>query len=192
MREWTVGDLKKWHSRLSDAGTGTTKTKHPFCNHESFAKAMLRKTKQISQLIARSWLEDDTAKKIREIFTQFAIAHDAIAHDDSDLRALFTGRKPELWKPRIFEDNEILMYHFEISWDTFEGKVCDNHQAHPNQEPPYFTVVLPYPPRPALNEFTVTLDQIKEWANSPLEKEDEHGLIKNPYPPYPYIPTTSC
>jgi hypothetical protein len=186
MTEWTVGDLKEWHSSLSDADKGTTTTKHPFCNHETFAKAMLRKTKQISQLIARSWFEDDIATQIRKIFTEFAIAH-----DDSDLRALFTGRKRELWEPRIFDDDEILMYHFEVSWDTFEGKVSDNHQANPNQKPPYFTVVLPYPPRPALNEFTVTLDQIQEWANSPLE-EDEHGLIKNPYPPYPYIPTTSC
>jgi hypothetical protein len=185
MKEWTVGDLKEWHKSLSSPSTRTKKQKDSPCDYETFAKAMLRKTKHLSQLIARSWLEDDTATQIRKIFTEFAIAH-----DDSYLRALFTGRMPELWKQRIFDDDEILMYHFEVSWDTFEGKVSDNHQANPNQEPPYFTVVLPYPPRPALNEFTVTLDQIKEWVNSPLEN-DEHGLIKNPYPPYPYIPTTS-
>ena len=185
MKEWTVRDLKEWHKSLSSLSTQTKKRKDHPCDHETFVKGMLRKTKQISQLIARSWFEDDTATQIRKIFTEFAI----ISHDDSDLRALFTGRMPELWKQRIFEDEEIRTYHFEVSWDTFEGKVCDNHQANPNQEPPYFTVVLPYPPRPALNEFTVTLDQIKEWVNSPLE--DDEGLIKTPYPPYPYIPTTS-
>lgn len=185
MTEWTVGDLREWHSSLSDADKGITKTGHPFCNHETFAKAMLRKTKLISQLIARSWLEDDTATQIREILTQFATGH-----DDSDLRELFTGRKPELWDKRIFDDDEILTYRFEISWDTFEGKMLENHQAALKQQPPYFTVVLPYPPRPVLNEFTVTLDKIQDWINSPIE-EDEDGLIKNPYPSYPYIPTTT-
>lgn len=185
MKEWTVRDLRELHKRLSSPSTRTKKPKDHPCDYETFAQAMLRKTKLISQLIARSWLEDDTATQIREIFTQFATGH-----DDSDLRELFTGRKPELWDKRIFDDDEILTYRFEISWDTFEGKVSENHQAVLEQQPPYFTVVLPYPPRPVLNEFTVTPDQIQKWLNSPIE-QDEHGLIKNPYPPYPYIPTST-
>jgi hypothetical protein len=185
MTEWTVGDLKEWHSSLGDADKGTTTTEHPFCNHKSMAQQWLKQAKLLSQLIASSWLEGEKAANIRKIFTQFSTGH-----DDSELKALLTGQKPEVWDKPIFDDHEIEMYQFEVSWDTFEGKIIDHHQAVLNQKPPYFTMLLPYPPRPALNEFTVTLDKIQDWVNSPIE-EDERGLIKNPYPPYPYIPTTS-
>ena len=156
------------------------------CNYETFANQLLRRTKLLSQLIASSWLEGEKARKIREIFTHFSTGH-----DDSDLRALFTGRKPDLWNQRIFDDDEIELYRFEISWNTFEGTLNENTQAVRDQKPPYFTMVLPYPPRPALGEFTVTLDQIQNWVNSPLQ-EDNDGLIQNPFPPYPYIPMSCC
>jgi hypothetical protein len=185
MKEWTVGDLKEWHSSLSDADKATTTTKHPFCDHETFVRQWLTKAKLLSQVIASSWLEGEKAANVRKIFTQFSTGH-----NDSDLKDLLTGKKPELWDKRVFDDNEIKMYQFEVSWDTFEGKILEHHQAVPDQKPPYFTIVLPYPPRPALSEFTVTLDKIQNWVNAPIE-EDEDGLIKNPYPPYPYIPTTS-
>lgn len=186
MKEWTVGDLKKWHSSLSSPSTRTKKPKDHPCDHETFVRQWLKKAKLLSQLIASSWLEGEKAAKIREILTQFSTGH-----GDSELKALLTGKKPELWNKCIFDDDEIKIYQFEVSWDTFEGKILEHHQAVPDQEPPYFTIVLPYPPRPALNEFTVTLDKIQNWVNSPIE-EDESGLIKNPYPPHPYIPTTSC
>jgi hypothetical protein len=186
MREWTVGDLKKLHSRLSDADTGITTTKHPFCDHKSMAKRWLKHGKLLSQLIASSWLEGEKAAKIRKIFTQFSPGH-----NDSELKALLTGEKRELWDTPIFTPDEIEMYQFEVSWDKFEGKTLEHHQAVPDQKPPYFTIVLPYPPRPALSEFTVTLDKIEDWVNAPIE-DDEHGLIKNPSPPYPYIPLSTC
>ncbi|MEQ9371222.1 MAG: hypothetical protein RIG63_19670 [Coleofasciculus chthonoplastes F3-SA18-01] len=38
--------------------------------------------------------------------------------------------------------------------------------------------------------FTVTYEQIEEWATSTIE--EENGVIKNPFPSYPYIPCSSC
>jgi hypothetical protein len=186
MTAWTVQDLKQWRSNQLHSNRRAKTSQNLPCDYETFANQLLRRTKLISQLIASSWLEGEKATKIREIFTQFSTGH-----DDSDLRELLTGQKADLWAQRIFDDDEIELYRFEISWNTFEGTLNENQQAIQAQKPPYFTMVLPYPPRPVLGGFTVTLDQIQNWVNSPLQ-EDNKGLIQNPFPSSPYIPLTTC
>ncbi len=186
MKDWDVTALREWHQSKSSPAKSQPcppPKKHP-CDYETFANQLLRKCRLLSQLIATSWLNGDQAKQIREIFTQ------ATGHDDSELRQLVTGKKPKLWKQSIFDDEEIELYELKISWNSFEGKLIENAQAVMSQTPPYFTLILPYPPRPALGEFTVTYEQIEEWTTASIEEED--GLIKNPFPPYPYIPLTSC
>jgi hypothetical protein len=185
MLELTAQNLREWHNGQPSFDKKAEKAKKKFNDYESFVHQRLKQSKLLSQLIASAWLEGEKATKIREIFTSFSTGH-----DDSELRALLTGQKPDLWNKCIFDPDEIQIYRFEVSWETFDGKIIDNHQAVLDQKPPYFTIVLPFPPRPALSEFTVTLDQIQSWVNAPI-KEDGNGLIENPFPPYPYIPTTS-
>ncbi len=189
MAKWTVQHLKDWHSSpgLSRqvSSKQTPKPNHYTDLKQTFIAQLLKQCRLLSQLIASSWLEGDKATKIREIFTE------ATGKDDSQLRALLTGKKPELWKQPIFDENEITMYRFQITWNAFEGTLLEHPQALVEQKPPYFTVILPYPPRPELSEFTVTYQQLETWVGAKLE-EDENGLVKNPFPPYPYIPLTSC
>ncbi|MEQ8385806.1 MAG: hypothetical protein RH949_25950 [Coleofasciculus sp. A1-SPW-01] len=184
MAEWTAQQLRGWHNHKTSCDKKVQQSKKHIQNYESFVHQWLKQSKLLSQLIASAWLEGEKATQIREIFTSFSTGH-----DDSELRALLTGQKPDLWNKCIFDPDEIQIYRFEVSWETFDGKVIDNHQAVLDQKPPYFTIVLPFPPRPALSEFTVTLDQIQSWVNAPIQ-EDGNGLIENPFPPYPYIPTT--
>lgn len=186
MKDWDVTDLVEWHRSKSTTAKSTLSPKpkkHP-CDYETFVNQLLKQSRLLSQLIASSWLDGDRAKQIREIFNK------ATGHDDSELRQLLTGKKPNLWEQCIFDDDEIDLYEFKISWNSFKGKLNENAQAVMSQTPPYFTMTLPYPPRPALGEFTVTYDQIEEWATSTIE--EENGVIKNPFPSYPYIPCSSC
>lgn len=187
MTVWTVQDLKEWNAglRRSPEGDVKLKVKGFPCNYPSFASELLKRSRLLSQLIAKSWLPGDEARQIREIFTSFSTGH-----DDSDLKQLLTGKKKNLWPTRIFEDDEIDLYRFEITWDSFEGSLEDKTQAIAKQTPPYFTLVLPYPPRPALGEFTVTEHQIQEWVDS--QPQEVNGVIQDPFPSYPYLPTTTA
>jgi hypothetical protein len=185
MTDWTLQDLMAWRDSNSTTKPRTVpKPRNQPCDYETFANQLLKKCRLFSQLIATSWLDGDKAKQIRDIFTK------ATGPDDSEFRDLCTGRKPELWAQSIFDDDEIDLYRFKISWDSFEGALIEHAQAIKAQTPPYFTMTVPYPPRPVLGEFTVTYEQIEKWATS--KEESNEGLLSNPFPPYPYIPMSSC
>jgi hypothetical protein len=196
-KEWTIQDFKDLHGLRASCKVGdkashspgetsqeVSKTHNYVDSANLFANNILRQTKKLSQLIAYSWLENEKARKIREIFRRATA-------DDSELKQLLTGQFPDLWCEPIFTESEVALYSFQINWDTFIGTLIEEQQAIMAQCPPYFRVNLPYPPRPALGETTVTLEQIQEWADSPLEF-DENGTVKNPFPPYPYIPCSSA
>jgi hypothetical protein len=196
-KEWTIKDLRDLHGLRSSSKvdvepllkSGETpqeisKTHNYVYSSHLFTNNILKQTKQLSQLIANSWLEDEKGKKIREIFRRATA-------DDSELKTLLRGGFPDLWSEPIFTESEVALYRFKINWDTFVGTWIEDQQSIMAQCPPYFTVNLPYPPRPALCETTLTLEQIQEWVDSSLEF-DEQGIVKNPFPPYPYIPCSSC
>ena len=183
-KKWTVDHLRNWHDVRSSGSYGEHGTGiYLEASYTSFYKELLRKTKLLSQLIATSWLDNDNrAPEIREILRKATA-------DDSDLRKLLTGKNCNLWKEEIFTKEEIELYAFQITWDSFQGVLIEELQAVFDQKPPYFTVKLPCPPRPTLGEVNLTQQQIQEWVNSPLE--DSEGKIK-PFPPYPYLPTTTA
>ncbi len=89
-------------------------------------------------------------------------------------------------------------YGLKVSWDTFYANRTDYAQSGFNAKPPYYEVLIGYPPRPELGEFTVKEEDIKKWVDAPEDGgdipfygKDGSGNLKYPYPPYPYIPM-SC
>jgi hypothetical protein len=207
MKELTAQDLKEWHknSSIHDRAGKTrsgkkeaqNSTEHYSSSVYNFTRDLLKKGKQLSQMIAASWLDDadfenelENQKKkpseIRRIFKEFAKGQ-----DDSELKELLTGKKQGVWPERIFDEQEVELYCFEVDWTAFVGKIIENSQAVKNQQPPFFTMVLPYPPRPDLNEFTVTKEEVQDWVQAPIQ-EGVNGLIENPYPSAAYIPLSCC
>lgn len=184
-QEWKIDDFRDWYNSTQNLSRQVSPEKNDYVDAKHvFANNTLKQTKQISQLITASWLDDEQGSRIREIL-RLATA------DDTELKRLLTGQIPDLWADPIFTESEIDLYKFKINWDSYVGTLVEDQQAILLQNPPYFTVNLPCPSRPALGEANVTLEQLQEWVNSPIEK-DENGLIKNPFPPYPYIPTSSA
>jgi hypothetical protein len=91
-------------------------------------------------------------------------------------------------------------YALKVSWDTFYSSRTDYPQPGINPVPPYYEVVMAYPPRPELGEFTVKLDQLEKWAKAkdhsgdfPFYPQDmESSDVGFVHPPYPYIPLSCC
>ncbi|MDF0555376.1 hypothetical protein [Kamptonema sp. UHCC 0994] len=101
----------------------------------------------------------------------------------------------------IFSNYELVYeYALRVSWDTFYATRTDYPQPGNNPVPPYYEVVMSYPPRPELGEFTVKLEQVEKWAKAKdkhgdfpfypedIASSDKVGFV---HPPYPYIPL-SC
>jgi hypothetical protein len=103
----------------------------------------------------------------------------------------------------IFGAYEIAqLYSFKVSWSTFFGAVEELPKvgASPYQYAPAQEVTIPYPPRPPLDEFTLSGKQIEQWATAKLDEEpwsfyptpsDEQDTVKYHAPPFPYMPLTS-
>ena len=100
----------------------------------------------------------------------------------------------------IFSNYELVYeYALRVSWDTFYATRTDYPQPGKNPVPPYYEVVMSYPPRPELNEFTVKLEQVEKWAKAkdkggefPFYPQDmQSSDVGFVHPPYPYIPL-SC
>ncbi|MEI2582033.1 hypothetical protein [Scytonema sp. PRP1] len=76
-------------------------------------------------------------------------------------------------------------------------------QAGFSPNPPYTKVTLGYPPRPTLGKYTVTEEQVENWALAGeydkllpfyprLDSPDwKNKQLKFVVPPYPYIPLSS-
>lgn len=114
--------------------------------------------------------------------------------------ALEKGTFVRICEP-IFSNYELVYeYALRVSWDTFYATRTDYPQPGNNPVPPYYEVVISYPPRPELGEFTVKLDQVEKWAKAKdkhgdfpfypkdIASSDKIGFVN---PPYPYIPL-SC
>jgi hypothetical protein len=102
----------------------------------------------------------------------------------------------------IFSNYELVYeYALRVSWDTFYATRTDYPQPGNNPVPPYYEVVISYPPRPELGEFTVKLGQLEKWANAEekggefpfypqdIDCSDQVHFVN---PPYPYIPLSCC
>jgi hypothetical protein len=167
----------------------------------------MKQGKQLSQLVARSWMGDEIALQLKNIFID-PRGEDGSA--DGKLKQLLgddgTGEFGKLllsifndYELPIFDEYELTqVYSFFIDWQTWEGSLDDIKQPYFNQEK-YFNIVIPYPPRPALGESTVTLEQLEDWVAQDVTDQQgnlligEHdGKTYTVFPPYPYIPPTCC
>ena len=101
----------------------------------------------------------------------------------------------------VFSNYELVYeYALKVSWDTFYSSRTDYPQPGNNPVPPYYEVVMAYPPRPQLSEFTVKLDQLEKWAKAkdqggefPFYPQDmESSEVVFVHLPYPYIPLSCC
>lgn len=168
-----------------------------------FICRLMKQGKQLSQIIAKSWMEDEVAQELRKYF----ICPDNHQAPDGYLKELLgnkgDGKAGELllkifqeYELPIFDEYELTeVYSFSISWDTWEGSVNDVKQLQVEQGKHYLHIILPYPPRPQLGEATFTLAQLQAWVAQDVTDRNGKLLIDNDhqvYPPYPYIPLTSC
>lgn len=178
---------------------------------DPFIYQLMKQGKQLSQLVARSWMGDEIALQLKNIFID-PRGDDGSA--DGKLKQLLgddgTGEFRELllsifhdYELPIFSEYELTkVYSFSISWETWEGSLEDIKQPWIDQGQGknfYFNIVIPYPPRPELGESTITLGQLEDWVAQDVTDEQgalligEHdGKTYTVFPPYPYIPPTSC
>lgn len=197
MATWNAEHLKTWHQKLVDSQTQNlernrqvTKLPDNVNNYEIFIQRLLTQTKQISQMIARSWYGDDKGNAIRDILlgTKAKTREEA----ERDLNDLLVGKKQdadgEPLVPQIFNQAELELYAITINWDSFLGELTEDIGAVVNNEPPFFHLILPYPPKPT--EFNVTQQELQEWVNS--QGCDEQGIPTKPFPTSPYIPLSTC
>lgn len=189
LENWQQGKLKE-----------NIEPSHP---SEKFVHQLMRQGKQLSQLVARSWIGDEIGLTIKNIFID---PRGADGSADGKLKKLLgdngEGEFGELllsifhpYELPIFDHYELTqVYNFFIDWETWEGSLDDIKQPYFNQGK-YFNIVIPYPPRPELGEATVTSDQLKAWVAQDVTDPDGNLILDDThtvFPPYPYIPQTSC
>jgi hypothetical protein len=138
---------------------------------EFIYKDLASRMKKLSQLIAKSWLPEDSKitpnpKEIKEVFCN---AHKS----EEEMEKL----KNFLIENEILSPGDKDLLEIVVDWSTFYGKVELNDLASK------IVQVIPYPPKPSKEN--LSLKEIKAWVNNTNEKE----II----PPSPYIPlTTTC
>jgi len=107
----------------------------------------------------------------------------------------------------IFGAYEIAqLYSFNVSWSTFVGVIEELPKlgTPQYQYPPAQQITIPYPPRPTLNEYTLSEGEICRWAEAKLGKpgiheddlqfyspEQNDKTVKYHVPPFPYLPLSS-
>ena len=126
-------------------------------SNESFAQL----SKEISQLIARSWLPNDPKGA--------DIKGALLKGDSEEIKTVFNKYGVDLDK--FFSPMTV---NVSVDWDTFFGTFSE--VTGPEQPLEYN---LPYPPRP----MEVTDAQLSEWVHN-----SDPSTI---YPPYPYIPLSA-
>ncbi|MBW4576207.1 MAG: hypothetical protein KME08_13100 [Aphanothece sp. CMT-3BRIN-NPC111] len=195
--------------------------------HE-FVRRLIKQSKQLSQLVARSWFGDEVGLAIRDYFVKpyktidiiDATSGTKIEIIDADGRKTnkikdADGRLKELLgadpakqhsnEPplslllNIFEKDELplyseyelqVVYSFSVDLNNFEGSL-DDISGPSRTGDSYFNIVIPYPPRPALSNVTVTMEELEEWVQQQIL--DENGNVVPPiFPDNVYIPPTCC
>jgi hypothetical protein len=159
------------------------------------AKGYLLRSKQLAQLVARSWTNQPNGTDIREIFLNFIDAD--CTRTDSEafnlhpsykkMEDLLSGKLPYYNTP-IFTPNELDQFIIEIAWDSFEGGIKDIPQGRPRIGNRFFILSIPYPPKPDAENLKLTDEKFLGWLNN----ESYDDLITDPFPPIPYVPSTSC
>jgi len=154
--------------------------------------------KKLAQLVAISWLEHEKARQIRRIFLHFK-NNDFQRQSPTyiDMVDLLTGKKGDLLEPwfpdnsfgAIFDPTEINYFLIQVKWDTFEGSLQEITQPSVEQEGLFFIMTLPYPPKPSAEN--VNLDDVpRPWLTSKVDVNNPNEIVRDLFPPVPYLPTT--
>lgn len=130
----------------------------PQGDNELFTKKDLRQlSKQISQLIAKSWLPG--GEQIRATF---------LSNDLEKIKEMFLDNQIDIKMLGVGEYTTI-----ELDWSSFFGKLEES------KDPKYtFKFVIAYPPRPS--EYNLSDAQLNEW----VKNNDENNYTPiHPYIP---------
>lgn len=218
------------------------KTANSYCESgepsvgDLWMRRLVRQSKKLSQLIAASWMTEESdypgesrpviqlkiakAKAIQNIFIGLRVG--SPEHSQQCYKALeqlFLGKKyldssecPEhksksdrlLWG-KIFDQKELGRYQFDITWNSFDGKLIEHPQftMKPIQSKdegecdltsaPFFTLVLPYPPKPSSFGLEVQRSSdFRKWVQDPVDVDDSTQTVSDPFPPIAYVPLTTC
>ena len=129
--------------------------------NKSSSKDLLAIVKEMSQLIAKSWLPGKEGEEIRKIL---------LLNDSDEIKKLL---KQEGIYDKVFDAT-----FFEVNWGSFVGYVMDT--THFDQPSMRFVWSIAYPPKP--DEFNLSDADLKEWVKNDNPKQE--------YPTHPYIPVT--
>jgi|GEM_PF-2791901 len=88
----------------------------------------------------------------------------------------------------LARETELLAkFAFLVTFDSYTGGIVENHVPNEGEDGdfPLYSFILCFPPRPALGEYTVTDQQLCQWATKTDPKEKG-------YLPPAYIPIGAC
>ncbi|NET16406.1 MAG: hypothetical protein F6K08_28065 [Okeania sp. SIO1H6] len=92
----------------------------------------------------------------------------------------------------VFDEDFTKNYYAKVAIDTYEGSIFyDFFGKHNPENQPKYIVVIPYPPKPQLGQFTVTKKELRAWATQPTTA-DENSYIPPHFNPYIAIHASSC
>ncbi|NER99834.1 MAG: hypothetical protein F6J86_39520 [Symploca sp. SIO1B1] len=171
-------------------------------NSQEFYKKLLIQGKKISQLISYIWLGGDGAKQLDVYFKEidknkkikdlFCACKDETKKEQTPEYELLKKVFPKDSDLPIFSINDAAFFEFKIATNKFEGSFSDPAP----QENKVLYIAVPYPPRPAISEFSpeerennpfsvIDKQELEEWLESPSDE--------SPYfpPSNPYIPASS-
>lgn len=163
--------------------------------YRKYYQRVVKQSKKLSQIIVRSWHDDEKAQKIRKIFLDFHKVDTKNHQAYHEMEKLLTGKITELGEvcsEPVFDETEIDNYLIKIDWDAFEGSVVDNFQPGTNQKPPYFVLTVPYPPRPDKFNIDMNDESLQKWLKDKVEINNLEETVNNPFPPIPYLPQSTC
>jgi hypothetical protein len=176
--------------------------------HLTYLLRLYQQSKQISQIIAYIWRWSDdnstgkekSAKDLASYFEHpsedgvvganlkklFSVKPKQGGNKEEDLlyQVFGNGNKIEGLIFPIFNEfergklNNTLGYLFGIDINTFHGEILDPTPNHPQ----LFSFFIPYPPRPAVGNATVTNQELEGWVDN---REKDKFFADNIY-----IPTT--
>lgn len=114
-------------------------------------------SKQISQLIAKSWL--DGGENIRETF---------LSGDSTDIKRMLEEHDIDI---NILGDETLI----EMDWESFFGALIDSTNPSSSE---VFKLKIGYPPKPS--EFNLKDSDLREWIE---DDKDDNRYPKHPYIP---------
>nr|AEH57222.1 putative precursor peptide [Prochloron didemni P2-Fiji] len=158
--------------------------------------------------------------KLKEVFTRIIFPQEP-GWDLIRITLLFAGQVfwtkddgqsyERLIEPILSTYEITMLYAFtSVDWGTYVATQIEMIQPGKMQRPGHYEITMPYPPRPSSEDTTTTPDQVYSWAYADLYEMpgienpfpfyspcDENNkfvstFVGTTYPPFPYIPVSTC